>query len=312
MTVSCIRHTSAPMKFISYLENGAEAVGILNEDKVVRLNDILSSRGIPFVGTMTDLICAMEKNTALGETIRAADLPSLPQLPAGSIKILAPIPYPRRNIFCLGKNYAEHAAEVKSTQLSDSVIPKYPIYFSKTAVPAIGSGDPIRFSLRATRKVDYEAELAVVIGKEGKDIPPEEAEQYIFGYTILNDVSARDLQKRHEQWFRGKNLDTFCPMGPCLVEKSDFPYPPELNIRCTVNGELRQDSNTRKLIFDIPTIISDLSKGLTLLPGDIISTGTPSGVGVGFQPPRFLADGDLIECRIDGIGTLSNQVEITE
>jgi hypothetical protein len=156
------------MKFISYLENGAEAVGILNEDKVVRLNDILSSRGIPFVGTMTDLICAMEKNTALGETIRAADLPSLPQLPAGSIKILAPIPYPRRNIFCLGKNYAEHAAEVKSTQLSDSVIPKYPIYFSKTAVPAIGSGDPIRFSLRATRKVDYEAELAVVIGRKGR------------------------------------------------------------------------------------------------------------------------------------------------
>jgi 2-keto-4-pentenoate hydratase/2-oxohepta-3-ene-1,7-dioic acid hydratase in catechol pathway len=160
--------------------------------------------------------------------------------------------------------------------------------------------------------VDYEAELALIIGKKGKDIAPEDAEQYVFGYTVINDVSARDLQKRHEQWFKGKNLDTFCPMGPCLIEKDDLPYPPELDIRCTVNGEIRQDSNTRKLIFDIPTIISDLSKGMTLLPGDIISTGTPSGVGVGFTPPRFLADGDRIECRIEGIGTLSNQVEVCE
>lgn len=224
------------------------------------------------------------------------------------IKLLAPIPYPPRNVFCLGKNYADHAQEIKMTQISDTGIPDCPIYFTKIASPAIAHGDQIRFSPQVTQQVDYEVELAVVIGKAGRDIKAQEAEDYVFGYTIANDISARDLQGAHKQWFKGKSLDTFCPMGPVLVHKSVLPMPVELNIQCRVNGELRQDSNTREMIFDIPAIISDLSRGLTLLPGDIIMTGTPSGVGMGFEPPRLLADGDIVECYIEKIGKLVNQV----
>ena len=299
------------MKFVTYLENGIETVGILVEDQVIRINDVMSLQSLPSVGTMLSLINNCNKRAGIQEALNQTDLTALPRFPLEGLKLLAPIPYPRRNIFCLGKNYTDHVNEVKMMKVSGSGIPNAPIYFSKTAMPAIGSGEYIRFSRNVTEMVDYEAELAVVIGKEGKDIRPEDAEQYIFGYTIINDVSARDLQKKHEQWFKGKNLDTFCPMGPCIVDKSELPFPVELDIRCTVNGEVRQNSNTNKLIFDIPTIISDLSRGMTLLPGDIISTGTPSGVGAGFDPPRFLKDGDLVECIIEGIGTLSNQVKRT-
>lgn len=300
------------MKFVTCLENGNETVGILIENQVVRVNDVLSLQGLPPVGTMLDLIRSCDKDARIYEALSKTDLSSLPQLPLEELKLLAPIPYPQRNIFCLGKNYADHVNEVKGMRLSGSGMPEVPIYFSKTAIPAIGSGEPIRFSRKVTEKVDYEVELAVVIGKAGKDIRPEDAEQYIFGYTIINDVSARDLQKKHEQWFKGKNLDTFCPMGPCIVDKNELPFPVELDISCRVNGEIRQNSNTRNLIFDLPTIISDLSKGMTLLPGDIICTGTPSGVGMGFDPPRLLKDGDLVECRIEGIGTLSNTVKVDE
>lgn len=298
------------MRFITYLDNGAETVGILAKDQVIRVNDALTLHNLPPVGTMLNLIDNYENGAMIQEALSKTDLTALPSLPVEGLTLLAPVPYPRRNIFCLGKNYADHIKEVKRTALSGSDIPDAPIYFSKTAVPAIGSGEYINFSSKVTQKVDYEAELAVVIGKEGKDIRPEDAEQYIFGYTIINDVSARDLQKKHEQWFKGKNLDTFCPMGPCITDKSELPFPVELDIRCTVNGEIRQNSNTRGLIFDLPAVVSDLSRGMTLLPGDIISTGTPSGVGMGFDPPRFLKDGDLIECRIEGIGILSNRVKI--
>lgn len=298
------------MKFVTYLENGIETVGILVDQEVIRINDVLALQGLPLVHSMLGLICDHELWTKIHEVLCASDLSAMDGQPMASVQLLAPIPYPKRNVFCLGKNYVEHANEVQQTKLSGTGIPSAPIYFTKTAMPAIGSGDTIRVSSGSTSKLDYEAELAVVIGKEGRDISPEDAEQYIFGYTILNDVSARDLQAKHEQWFKGKNLDGFCPMGPCIVEKSELPFPVELDILCKVNGEVRQNSNTRKLIFDIPTIISDLSKGLTLYPGDIISTGTPSGVGAGFNPPRFLADGDLVECTIEGIGTLSNPIAI--
>ncbi|MDR3552589.1 MAG: fumarylacetoacetate hydrolase family protein [Clostridia bacterium] len=296
------------MKFITFLKDGKETVGMLFGDEAVIVNDILSSHGLPSRGNMLDLIDGIAGGTDILRVLESADPAAFSRLPAADLKLLAPIPYPRRNIFCLGKNYAAHANEVKLTKLSGSGIPAAPVYFTKTAMPAVASGDCIRFSRGVTTMVDYEAELAVVIGKSGKDIRPADAESYVFGYTIINDVSARDLQSRHEQWFKGKNLDTFCPMGPCIVDKSEMPFPVALGIRCTVNGELRQDSNTRELIFDLATVISDLSKGLTLLPGDIISTGTPSGVGAGFDPPRFLTDGDLVECTVEGIGTLSNRV----
>ncbi len=221
---------------------------------------------------------------------------------------MAPIPYPKRNVFCIGKNYEEHAREIKITKISDNFIPENPIYFTKVASPAIATGDNICFSKEVTTQVDYEAELAVIIGKEGTNIKPEEAEEYIFGYTVANDVSARDLQVKHKQWFKAKSLDTFCPMGPVIVHKNEIAYPLELNIQCRVNGELRQNSNTRNMIFDIAYIISDLSKGFTLKPGDIICTGTPAGVGMGFEPPKMLKHGDIVECYVESIGTITNKV----
>lgn len=293
------------MKFISYMYEGEEQVGILIENKIVQLNDNLS---INFK-TMTELIENFNEDM-LNEIETIADSGSYNFLPLNAAKLLAPIPFPRRNVFCLGKNYAEHAREIKMTKISDTGIPKTPIYFTKIAAPAIANEDQIKFSCQTTRQVDYEAELAVVIGKEGVNIKPEEAEDYIFGYTIVNDVSARDLQAEHKQWFKGKSLDTFCPMGPSIVFKKDIPFPVELNIQCSINGELRQNSNTKNMIFDIPYIISDLSKGLTLKPGDIICTGTPSGVGMGFNPPKLLNDGDIIECSIEKIGKLVNRVAV--
>lgn len=300
------------MKFVAYLDNEIETVGVLVDDEqIVKVNDILNLHGLPHVDSMLNLIDNYYKSE-IQEALRTADLTALPHSSLNGLKLLAPIPYPKRNIFCLGKNYSEHAAEIKLTDLSDSGVPNAPVYFSKTAMPAIGNDDDIRFSRSVTQTVDYEAELTVVIGKGGKDIRPEDAEEHIFGYTIINDVSARDLQVKHEQWFKGKNLDTFCPMGPWIVDRRELPFPVKLDIRCTVNGEVRQNSNTSKLVFDLPSIISDLSKGMTLLPGDIICTGTPSGVGIGFNPPRYLEDGDLVECSIEGIGTLSNRIRIEE
>jgi 2-keto-4-pentenoate hydratase/2-oxohepta-3-ene-1,7-dioic acid hydratase in catechol pathway len=293
------------VKFVSFSYKEKENVGILIEDKVIPLNDIISSK----FANMIELIENLNKDI-FNEIKTITSTNHFKYLPLNSVKLLAPIPFPKRNVFCLGKNYEEHAREIKMTKISDTGIPKSPIYFTKIAAPATAHGDQIIFSNNTTRKVDYEVELAIVIGKEGSNIKPEDAEEYIFGYTIVNDVSARDLQVEHKQWFKGKSLDTFCPMGPCIVHKTDIPFPVELSIQCSINGELRQNSNTKNMIFDISYIISDLSKGLTLKPGDIICTGTPSGVGMGFNPPKLLNDGDLIECYIERIGKLSNKVSI--
>ncbi len=224
------------------------------------------------------------------------------------IQLIAPIPFPKRNVFCLGKNYSEHVKEVKGYTGSGE-LPEYPIYFSKVASPCTGHQDVILRHPHVTSMIDYEVELAVIIGKHGINIPKEDVEEYIFGYSIGNDISARDLQRRHVNWIKGKSLDTHCPMGPWIVEKKSLPFPIELDIKCKINDEVRQDSNTKHLLFDIPSIISDLSNGLELHPGDIILTGTPAGVGLGFDPPKFLEPGDKIESTIDGIGTLFNTVE---
>lgn len=295
------------MQFISYAHEGKECVGILAEDKVIPLNKNLNLE----LRSMNELIETID-DTVISQIEKLIGTNSFNYLQFNDVKLLAPIPYPRRNVFCLGKNYAEHAREIKLTQISDTGIPEYPIYFTKIASPAIGDNDQIRFSLTTTGQVDYEVELAVIIGKEGTNIKPQEAEDYIFGYTIANDISARDLQGQHKQWFKGKSLDTFCPMGPVIVHKTEIPFPVELDIQCRINGELRQGSNTRNMIFAIPFIISDLSQGLTLKPGDIICTGTPSGVGMGFDPPKLLKDGDIIECRIENVGKLTNRVSIIE
>ncbi|MBU3180096.1 fumarylacetoacetate hydrolase family protein [Clostridium psychrophilum] len=297
------------MKFVTYINNSEESVGIAIEERVILLNEILKFIGEDNVSSMTELIEKFDENL-IEKIEKAIKDNDFNYALLNSVKLLAPIPNPKRNIFCLGKNYVEHAKEIKLTKISDTGIPEVPIYFTKIASPAIASGEPIKFSNDVTTQVDYEVELAIIIGKGGINIKPENAEKHIFGYTIINDVSARDLQGKHIQWFKGKSLDTFCPMGPCIVHKNEIHFPVELNIKCSISGELRQNSNTKNLIFNIPYIISDLSKGLTLKPGDIISTGTPSGVGMGFQPPKVLKNGDLVECYIEKMGNLVNRVII--
>jgi 2-keto-4-pentenoate hydratase/2-oxohepta-3-ene-1,7-dioic acid hydratase in catechol pathway len=230
--------------------------------------------------------------------------------PAGSglalegISLLAPIPRPRRNIFCVGKNYREHVLERPET---GGEIPEAPVIFTKAPSCVVADGEPIRIPAAVSRAIDYEAELAVVIGRGGRAIEPEQAFAHVWGYTVLNDVTARDLQLKHKQWFLGKSIDGFCPMGPWLVTADTFD-PRDLAIRCWINGELRQDARTSQLIFDIPTLIATISAAIALEPGDVIATGTPGGVGAGFKPPRYLAPGDRVRIEIEGIGRLENPV----
>lgn len=221
-------------------------------------------------------------------------------------ELLAPIPYPKQDIICLGINYMDHAEEsARFKKESFNGERPYAVYFSKRTNQALADGGIIPLA-EISGSVDYETELAVIIRSDAKNIKPEDAYRYIFGYTILNDISARDIQTRHKQFYFGKSLDGFVPMGPHLVTVDEVGFPPELNLKTYVNGELRQSSNTKNLIFDISHIISELSAGMTLCAGTIISTGTPSGVGMGFNPPKFLKIGDEIKCCIEKIGTLTN------
>jgi len=238
------------------------------------------------------------------DTLRPMLMPSGPGLSVGEIELLAPIPRPARNIFCVGKNYREHVKERPET---GDAMPEAPIIFTKAPSCVIADGRPIELPNGLSQQIDYEAELAVVIGRSGRGIQPARAFDHVWGYTIVNDVTARDLQLRHKQWFLAKSIDGFCPMGPWLVSTDEVDAT-NLSIRCWVNDELRQDANTGELIFDIPTLIATISAGITLQPGDVIATGTPSGVGAGFKPPRFLSTGDRVSIAIEGIGRLSNPV----
>jgi 2-keto-4-pentenoate hydratase/2-oxohepta-3-ene-1,7-dioic acid hydratase in catechol pathway len=236
-------------------------------------------------------------------------------LPLDRVRLEAPIPRPHRNIFCVGKNYFEHAHEFARSGFDSSAqagaVPDAPIIFSKVPETVTGPGDPILVDPAVSQAVDYEAELAVVIGKGGRGIRKADALDHVWGYCIVNDVTARDLQGRHKQWLIGKSQDSFCPMGPWLVSRDEIDLS-DTRVRCWVNGELRQDANTRALIFDVPTLIETISAGLTLMPGDIIATGTPAGVGIGFNPPRYLKPGDVVRIEIDGIGVLENPVVARE
>lgn len=228
-------------------------------------------------------------------------------------RLLAPIPCPRRNVFCVGKNYHEHAAEFAHSGFDTSAAkgetaPECPVVFTKPPSSVIANGEAVLRFAGVTEQLDYEAELAVVIGRPGRGIARADALDHVWGYTIVNDITARDLQQRHRQWFLGKSMDTFCPMGPWIVTADEVGDPANLEVRCWINGELRQHANTRDLIFDIPTIIATISAGITLLPGDIIATGTPAGVGIGFKPPKFLNPGDVMKIAIDKLGTLTNTV----
>jgi 2-keto-4-pentenoate hydratase/2-oxohepta-3-ene-1,7-dioic acid hydratase in catechol pathway len=219
--------------------------------------------------------------------------------PIKRARLLAPVPAPARNVFCLGRNYADHAAE------RGAAVPEHPVYFTKPGTAVVGPGDDIVHHA-ITKELDYEVELAVVIGTGGRDISRGDALRHVFGYTIINDVTARDLQKRHNQWFKGKSLDTFCPMGPVLVTADEIPDPQALGISLRVNGQTRQSSHTSKMIFPVAQCIEGLSQAMTLVPGDLIATGTPDGVGA--ASGNFLRAGDRIEAEVEGIGILSNKV----
>lgn len=230
------------------------------------------------------------------------------RLPSGA-SLLAPIPTPRKNVFCVGRNYAEHIAEGDRAQKQKVGVTEHPVYFTKPPTSVLAPDGDVLIFPSLSESIDYEVELAVVIGKPGRDIGRDDALDHIFGYTILNDISARDIQRRHGgQYFKGKALDGSCPIGPWIVTADAIPDPHALSIGLTVNGEQRQDGTTADMIFDIPTLIASLSEGMTLEPGDIIATGTPSGVGYAMEPPQFLKDGDIVTCAISGIGTLMNKV----
>jgi 2-keto-4-pentenoate hydratase/2-oxohepta-3-ene-1,7-dioic acid hydratase in catechol pathway len=225
--------------------------------------------------------------------------------------LCAPIPRPPKNVFCVGKNYHEHAKEFAGSGFDASakeVVPEAPVVFSKPATAIIAHGETIPAHLDPTNSVDYEGELAIVIGHGGRGIGAADALWHVFGYTIVNDVTARTLQHRHRQWVLGKGIDGFCPMGPAILTADAVPDPKALRVITHVNGEKRQDAPVADLIFDIPTLIAAISAGITLEPGDVIATGTPVGVGIGFTPPKFLKAGDVVRVEVPGIGVLENPV----
>ena len=276
------------MKLITCLCRGEERVGALTEEGVAFLP-------YPDMNTLIE---------TLPPAAFAAASASKP-VPLEDVTLLAPIPRPRQDVICLGMNYRDHEKEAARYD-AEAFTKEKPaaVYFSKRVSRA---GDPDGTIPRykgLVERLDYEAELAVIIGKTARNVKAEEAGAYIFGYTVLNDVSARDLQTGHKQRYFGKGLDGFTPMGPCILTADETAFPPALEISCAVNGEERQHSNTSLLIHGIPEIIEELSAGMTLLPGTVIATGTPAGVGMGFEPPRFLEAGDVVECTIQNIGTL--------
>lgn len=286
-----------------------------------------------FTGTMTDgqtvagriagdeaVVCAMGAEAtgavlamiAGGAPARAAWASRTgPRVPLSDIRLTAPIPEPRRDIFCVGKNYYEHALEFHGSGFDSSAkeqVPSAPVIFTKATTSVIGPGEVVRASIDPTGSVDYEGELGVVIGRRCFGVPKSEAMAQVFGYVIVNDVTSRELQKRHNQWTIGKGCDTFCPMGPWIVSADEIADPTALELVTEVNGEVRQKARVRALIFDIPTLIETLSSTITLLPGDIIATGTPAGVGIGFSPPVYLRRGDRVRVAITGLGVLENPI----
>ena len=290
------------MKIAAFIHDGGPCVGLLGADsqsvQAFEVTRAVAAKGaLPIVELLS----------------RGEPLPKLlTPIALDSVRLTAPIPQPRRNIFCVGKNYYAHAREFAGSGFDSSAkaggdIPEVPIYFTKVPECVVGPTDYIDIPVGVSEAIDYEVELAVVIGKGGKGIKAADAMQHVWGYTIINDVTARDWQQRHLQWHLGKSFDSFCPMGPWLVSADECDGT-NTQVRCYVNGELRQNASTADLIFNIPTLIETLSAGITLYPGDVLATGTPVGVGIGFKPPKYLQHGDLVRLEIDGIGSIDNPV----
>ena len=282
------------MKLVTYLHNGKEAVGVLSEDGT-------AVHPLPFPDMNALIEAPREQLLAAAEAAQDA-------LPLSAVTLLAPIPRPRQDIICLGMNYRDHLTEAANYDSAFAKERPVTVYFSKRVSQAVAPEGFIESHPGLVERLDYEAELAVIIGRTVKNVKAADAADYIFGYTILTDVSARLLQTSHKQFYFGKSLDGFTPMGPCITTADEIAFPPALTLTTQVNGELRQNSNTELLLNSIAEIIEELSSGMTLLPGTIIATGTPAGVGMGFDPPKFLKPGDVVECSIEGIGTLRNTV----
>lgn len=299
------------MKFLCFKESEKENLGVFSRNNalVIELSSIKLSKNFT---DMNDLIknisnCDIKKIKSI---LLDDNIENLTVYSINEIEICSPIKRSIHDIICVGVNYQAHLEEAKENFDKGSFTePKKTVCFSKRATETIGQEDTIVSHANIDEQLDYEVELAVIIDTKGTNIPREQVEDYIFGYTIMNDISARRLQHQHLQWYRGKSLDTFASLGPVIVHKSEIQFPIELNICSKINGELRQDSNTKYFLKDIPTIIAEISNGITLELGDIIATGTPSGVGLGFDPPQFMKSVDVVECEIENISILRNIVE---
>ncbi|WP_322820571.1 fumarylacetoacetate hydrolase family protein [Chloroflexus sp.] len=285
------------MKLLTYRYGGVERVGALRGDEVIDLSAVAASM-LDLIDGGPELLAAAQQVVATAEGGVAL----------AAVELRAPIPRPRKNIICLGMNYAAHAIESLRAKGLPEKLPEYPVFFSKMPTAVNHPNAPVPLMADVSAQRDWEVELAVIIGRRGRNIPASAALDYVFGYTIMNDVSARDLQTRHQQFFYSKSLDGSAPLGPWIVTADEIPDPHALGIRLRLNGELVQNSVTHDMIFDIPTCIATFSRGVTLEPGDIIATGTPSGVGMGMTPQRWLKVGDVMEAEIDGIGVLKNVV----
>lgn len=298
------------MRLLTYERDGSPRLGLLLEDRVVDAAEASLALGGPtlpddmlvFIGQGA---AAQERAQRVVEAL-SADREALKRSSRSlaETRLLAPIPRPRRNLVCAGLNYAEHAAESRVTQ----GLPEHPVYFTKPPSTVIGPETPIPWHGHVSQRIDWEVELVAVIGRPGRDIPEERALEHVFGYTIGNDISARDLQSRHQQWYKGKGLDGFCPLGPWIVTSDELLDPQEVRLRLRVNGATKQNASTADMIFSVARLIAVLSLGMTLEPGDLLLTGTPSGVGFARQPPEYLQPGDVVEAEIDGIGLLRNVV----
>ena len=288
------------MRIATFTHNGQTQVGLVNADQThVTVLDLPAAERALGALPLIERLVAGQPLPTQGAT-----------LPLSAVQLMAPIPKPRRNIFCVGKNYHAHAKEFANSGFDSSAkvggdVPSVPIYFTKVPESVVGPRDTVLIPKGVSDAIDYEVELAVIIGQGGKGITKANAMKHVWGYTIVNDVTARDWQSRHMQWLLGKSFDTFCPMGPWLVSADECDAT-RTHVRTFVNGEERQNASTEDLIFDIPTLIETLSAGITLYPGDIIATGTPVGVGIGFKPPKYLKSGDVVRMEIDGIGVIEN------
>lgn len=285
------------MKLLTFFQNHRVAIGALRDGAIVDLASVAPD--------MITLIAmgpfGLSRAKALVDEAKET-------IPLADVKLMAPIRTPKRNIMCLGRNYLEHARESYEARGEKVIVPDYPVIFTKATTTINGPYDDIPYDAAVSESIDFEVELGVIVGPGGKNISLENAMNHVFGYVVLNDVTARDMQDQHKQFFKGKSLDGSCPIGPWIVTADEIPDPHNLRLTCRVNDELMQDSNTGEMLFNIPAIIQTLSRGMTLMPGDIVATGTPAGVGFARTPPVYLRPGDVVECEVEGIGSIRNKI----